>query len=291
MPLLKDIITRFRFMVEGGKLKKVTAATHAAEARLRAATFQARQFSGALNRVSMNIAGLVGIGAITGIVGGLGVGLVRANIEFGNLNARLETLTGSSENAAVAMKQIQDFAATGPNSIQQTTDAYMTLVQRGIEPTIDRMTALGDLAATRASDVGTLMQGAANLVLMGSSRVIEGATGIEFAVRGDKIIAEYRGVRTEIDRTDEALNDYLVSIGKSKAVAGGMAKMSKTLGGRLSNLKDALWQLAVAIGQAGLTDILKGMAEEAIKAADALQAWAKQEGNVSRCCNSNTLCW
>ena len=280
---LRDILTRFRFSVQSGKLRSVTAATRAAERRMRSATRQARRLTGALSGIGGRLGMALGMGALSAATAGLGAGILRANVEFQRLRATMVTVTGDAESAAEALDFAAGFAARTPFQIGEVTQAYIALRRRGVDPTAERLTALGDIAAANSRQLEDLMGGITGAVSAGTTRMLEGATGMDWAIRGNQIIAtQWDGTRVTIDRTTEAMVAYLTQLGQMSGIAGGMARQSATLGGRISNLKDQVWQLFVALGEAGLSDVLGTVIDRVRELASAIKKWASDRAKVKR---------
>lgn len=280
---LKDILTRFRFSVESGKLRQVTAATRAAEARMRAATRQARELSASVSGIGSRIGGAIGIGALGMAFAGLGRGLLDANVESQNLNAMMLTVTGSAEKAKAAMDFAAGFAAKTPFQISEVTSAYIALQRRGIDPTAERLTALGDITSANNRSMDDMLQGITGAVSSGTTRMLEGATGMDWAIRGSQITAtQWDGTKITIDRTTESLIEYLTKLGQMPGIAGGMARKSATLGGAISNLKDQIWQLFVAIGEAGLADVLQAATKGLERVTAAMKKWTSDTARMKR---------
>jgi hypothetical protein len=74
----------------------------------------------------------------------------------------------------------------------------------------------------------------------------------EFGIRakksGDNVIFTFKGVETQVKNTAEALQGYVVGLGNAEGVSGSMDKISKTLGGKMSNLGDNIDSLKLSIG-------------------------------------------
>jgi hypothetical protein len=62
--------------------------------------------------------------------------------------------------------------------------------------------------------------------------------GIKSKDAGDDVIFTFKGIETQVKKSDEAIQDYLLSLGDLKGVAGAMESISKTTGGVISNLQD-----------------------------------------------------
>lgn len=197
-------------------------------------------------------------GAIAGLGFAIGSGalvqyLAKANIQFQQLNARLQTFTGSAAAAKDTFDQLANFAATTPFELSDSVEAFITLRSAGIEPTTETLRRLGD----QASAFGGNIRDMAEAVRAASTGEMERLKrfGVVARLEGDHIIANFQGQQEVIDRTATGITNYLETLSKAK-FAGSMEREMATLGGAVSNLKDEFFQLATASGEAGLSGAL-----------------------------------
>lgn len=202
----------------------------------------ASQFKKDLGSLKGLVAGVFTAGALIDF----GKAVVNTTAEFQKMEAVLANTLGSSSNAQTAMKQIVSFASKTPYQVNELTDAFVKLANRGFIPTMEQMTSMGDLA----SSVGKSFDQLAEAVLDAQSGEFERLKefGIKSQQTGDKVIFTFKGISTEVQKTDTAIQDYLISLGKLEGVAGAMESISKTTGGILSNLGDNITGLFKDIG-------------------------------------------
>jgi len=175
-----------------------------------------------------------------------GKAVVSTTAEFQKMEAVLTTTLGSKSAAQVAMTQIVEFASKTPFQVNELTDSFVKLANRGFRPTLDQMTALGDLASSTGKSFDQLTEAALDAMTGEFERLKE--FGIRAKAEGDKVAFTFKGVTTEVEKTDEAIKDYLISLGNAEGVSGSMAAISETVGGQISNLQDNFSQLQLAIG-------------------------------------------
>lgn len=178
----------------------------------------------------------------------LGSEIIDVTAEFERYEAVLTTIfDGNNAKAKRQFAVLQDFAARTPFQIGEITDAYVQLQQRGLKPTEAQLTALGDLAA--ASGKGFLQVSEAVLnAQVGIYRNLK-QFGVTAAVDGNIVKLTFKGVTTELEKGSEALSQYLLNLGATAGIAGSTEKISATLGGRISNLKDNFTELFAVIGE------------------------------------------
>jgi hypothetical protein len=175
-----------------------------------------------------------------------GKAVVETTAEFQKMEAVLTTTLGSKSAAQVAMTQIVEFASKTPFQVNELTDSFVKLANRGFTPTLAQMNALGDLASSTGKSFDQLTEAALDAMTGEFERLKE--FGIRAKSEGDKVAFTFKGVTTEVEKTDEAIKDYLISLGNAEGVSGSMAAISETVGGQISNLQDNFTQLQLAIG-------------------------------------------
>jgi len=166
---------------------------------------------------------------------------------FQKFEAVLTNTLGSRSEAQKSLQMISDFAASTPFSVEELTGSFVKLANAGFKPTADEMRKLGDLASAFGKSFDQLTEGILDAQTFQFERLKE--FGIKAEQSGDKIAFTFKGVTTEVDKSSEAVKAYVLSLGDLQGVSGGMAAVSKTLEGQISNLGDAFGQLQLAIGK------------------------------------------
>ena len=177
--------------------------------------------------------------------------------KFEKLEASLRTVTGSAKNANIAFSFIQNFASKTPFQLEEVTDAFIKLKALGLNPSEEALTSYGNTATAMGKSLNQMIEAVADATTGEFERLKE--FGIKAKSQGDQVTFTFQGVSTTIQKNAEEIEGYLRSIGDLQ-FAGAMQEQAKTLNVSLSNMKDAFSKLAKAIGDAGLTDILMGMA-------------------------------
>jgi hypothetical protein len=166
--------------------------------------------------------------------------------EFQKLEAVLTNTLGDSSLAQKALLDIQEFAAVTPYGVTELTQAFVKLANSGFKPTISELRKLGDLASSTGKSFDQLAEAIIDAQTGEFERLKE--FGIRASKEGDKVTFAFKNVKTQVDFTSEAIQNYLLSLGEVEGVSGAMEAISKTLGGQLSNLDDEFDQLAKTIG-------------------------------------------
>lgn len=192
--------------------------------------------------VTSNISGVFSTAAIVSF----GKAVLDATAEYQKFSAVLGNTLGSSALANLKLKEIQKFAAETPFGVNELTGAFVKLANAGFKPTGDQMRKLGDLASSTGKSFDQLAEA-----------IIDAQTGEferlkEFGVRakdaGDSVIFTYKGVQTQVEKTSGSIRDYITNLGAAEGTSGSMAKISETLGGKISNLGDSWDQMLISVG-------------------------------------------
>ena len=158
--------------------------------------------------------------------------------EFAKYEAVLRNTLGSQDAAADSMKRLQQLAADTPYSLQEWTEGYIKLINRGIKPTNTELMQMGDIAASQGKTLDQFIEALLDAMTGENERLKE--FGIRANAAGDKVKFTFKGVTTEVEKSDSAIVNYVLSLGKLQGVAGGMAVQMNELAGQESNLGDTM---------------------------------------------------
>jgi tetratricopeptide (TPR) repeat protein len=200
----------------------------------------------AIGSAASKVGGIVAGAFAIGSVVSFGQGIIAATSEFQKYEAVLSNTLGSSSAAQLALSQIQQFAATTPFQINELTGAFVKLANQGFKPNITQMRLLGDLASSTGKSFDQLAEAILDAQTGEFERLKE--FGVRAAVAGDQVTFTFKGIKTQVDNTSEAIRGYVLSLGAAEGVSGSMEKISGTLGGRISNVQDSFTQLQTTIG-------------------------------------------
>ena len=184
------------------------------------------------------------IGRLLSGIGDFAKGTIKASAEFEQFRVVLTNSLGSGTKADMALSRIEKFASETPFSIQELTAAFVQLANRGITPSTETLTAMGDLASALGKPLQQVNE--AVLDVTNSERWTE--LGIKVKVNGDKITGTFRGMTVSAERSEKGALQLVEAFGKMEGVAGGMAEQAKTLNGQISNLKDKFAILSRELG-------------------------------------------
>jgi hypothetical protein len=172
--------------------------------------------------------------------------VLQATAEFEKMGAVLGNTLGSVGLAKLKLKEIEEFAARTPFGVNELTNSFVKLANQGFKPTGDQMRSLGDLAASTGKSFDQLAEAIIDAQVGEFERLKE--FGVRAKDAGDKVIFTFKGVQTTVDKSSEAIRNYVTSLGNAEGVSGSMATISQTLTGKISNLGDAWDQMLISVG-------------------------------------------
>jgi transcription antitermination factor NusG len=185
------------------------------------------------------------VGVVSGLFAGFGAKLIEITGKFQTFEAVLTNTLGSNSAARSSLQMITDFAAKTPYQVDDLTDSFIKLANRGVVLTRDQMTKIGDVAAVLGKPFSQLNE--AILDINNPERWKE--IGVKAQTVGDKVRLSFKGQTVEVERTEKGVLKAIEAFGKMEGVAGTMAVISETLQGKISNLGDAWDQMFIKIGQ------------------------------------------
>jgi hypothetical protein len=168
--------------------------------------------------------------------------------KFEKYEAVLGNALGTHEKAIKAMDDIKKMAAETPFSVDELTESYVKYVNRGIQPTMEEMVKMGDIAASQGKSFDQLTEAILDAGTGEFERLKE--FGIQASKSGDEVVLSFKGMQQTVANTPEAITGALLAFGELQGVQGGMAVISQTLEGRISNLGDNFDSLKLIIGEA-----------------------------------------
>lgn len=179
------------------------------------------------------------------------------------LEAALKTATGSAEGATQAFAALEKFALTTPYGLEDSTQAFIKLVNMGLNPSERALTSYGNTAAAMGRDLESMVDAVANASVGNFMSLRQ--FGIRAQVEGDNVAMTFRGVTTEVANNAQAIEEYLLRLGEVE-FAGAMADRAATVDGALAELGDAWDSLFDRINKAGVGDAMRKGIETATEA-------------------------
>ena len=254
------------------------------EARIASTGREAVKAGGFLEKFRTGAIMGLGAAAAQSAIGVLGEGVRAAGAfavdtaaNFERLRTALETTTGSQAAANAKFAELQKFAAETPFSLEEVTEGYIKLSNRGVDASSRMLTSLGNTASAMGKTLDDAVEAVADAVTGENERLKE--FGIVGRLAGDQVAYTFRGVTTMVKRDAAAIAEYIASVGEAN-FAGGMEKQAQTLGGLFSTLKDTAAQFADTLMSSGVADVLKDIMREVTGLAGGSSALAKELGGA-----------
>jgi hypothetical protein len=199
-----------------------------------------------------------GAGAFVGAlaVGG-GFALSKAG-DMESLRARLKVLEGGEAKATETFDRIKALAQEMPSTVEEVTSALVGLRSQGLTATDEALRAHSDMASSAGKSILEWSEAVKDATTGERERLKE--FGVTAKDMGDTVKFTFRGVTTEVDDNQEAVEKYLISLGKVEGVAGASAAQMATLKGVISNFEDALTNaIDEAMQTSGALEEAKGL--------------------------------
>lgn len=207
-------------------------------------------------------------GLVTGIIGAttlmgtLGVAGLNAANQFEKGQLKYETLLGSQQKALERISQLQDFAAKTPFELNQITQADVILQGFGIRSE-KLLRTIGDAASISETGFSDL-----SLVLGQLSQSKDLQNIRQLVNRGIVSFNELSDAGIKFAKDGSVVNSVAETYSKvvsimEKKFGGGMDKLSSTMEGRLSTLKDSFnLKLGEIATNTGFQDFVKNAISE-----------------------------
>jgi hypothetical protein len=195
-----------------------------------------------MNKLKNVIVGVFAVAAIWSFTNKV----VEARAEYEKFSAVLTNTFQSADVGKAALTMLNQFATETPFALNELTGAFVKLVNRGFNPAKEELRKMGDLAASQGKGFDQLTEAILDAESGEFERLKE--FGVKASKAGDQVSFSFKGVTTTVKNNATAIRDAIMQYGNMKGVAGSMESISKTLGGRISNLGDQWNNFLVAVG-------------------------------------------
>lgn len=233
-----------------GVVKKIDNATGGLITKFEKLNSKTNKFEGALQRVWVNFKDIAmvaaGAFAITGIAE-FSTEAIRLAADQEKLNTTLTQTFQSAEMASAALNMIDDKASHLPFLLNDLEGGFQTLVARGIVPTSNEMDKLADIA----SYFGQSFSETSNILAAGGMERMLALRQLGITITKDQdnyFELTFKGVTTRIQKTSDALKDYILGLGDLPGIKGMANKIGNTIIGQSTILKNKFEMLKEEIG-------------------------------------------
>ncbi|MCK8493804.1 hypothetical protein M0L20_18200 [Spirosoma sp. RP8] len=236
---------------------------------------------------------------IVGYIVDIGKSIFETTAKFEKYEKVLTTAFGGNVKLAKeSLAALKELGATTAFSVDELTDGYIKLVNRGIRPSKSEMVALTDLAASQGKTFDQLVEGLLDAATGEFERLKEFGTRASKA--GEEVTFKFKDANLVIKNTGEGfevldkksgkvVNTFksqedatlgvMTALGKMDGVGGQNAQMMETLNGKSSNLGDSFDALKVELGT-GLRPIFVAILDLVSRSIPALSLLGKAIGTV-----------
>lgn len=232
----------------------LNANTRGLEKGFKKAKRKVNDFTKSIFNIKTAVAGALGIGGIGAMVGNL----VAVNSEMQRLKSGLKTVTGSAENASAAFDKIKKFSVETPFELNEITDAFIRLKAYGLDPSERALKSYGNVASAMGKSLNQVIEAVADATTGEFERLKEFGIRAAKIKNTDLVKLTFQGVTDTIKLNSEAITGYLQAIGENQ-FAGAMEDQMRNLGPAFSNLRTAVQDLKIAIGEGGLNDAISAV--------------------------------
>jgi tape measure domain-containing protein len=245
---------------------------------------QLEGFSSQLQGLGGRLSALFGAGAMIGA----GSWALKLAADLQTASVAFEVMLGDANQAQQLLKDLKEFSAATPFELGDLQNGARTLLAFGIEAKqiLPTMQMLGDVAGGDAQKLQSLTMVFGQIASAGKltggdllQLINVGFNPLqEIAKKTGKSVAELKDEMSKGQISFEMVRDAFASAtAEGGRFHGMMDKMSKTLTGRFSTLKDNVGQLALSFGE-----ILLPAAEKIVAIGNDLLAWANSLDAVTQ---------
>jgi hypothetical protein len=187
-----------------------------------------------------------------------GVNVVDTGAKFEKYQNVLNNTLGDTEKGAEAFEMLQVQAAKTNFTLDEMTEGYIKMANRGLRPGTEELTKIGDVANTLGKPFGDVVEAINDI--NNTERWNE--LGIKAVTTGDKVSLTFKGVTQEVDRTEAGVMGAITAFGEMNGVVGMTATIAGGAEGKLSNMDDKLDSLYSGIfnkGKDGFNNLIDWM--------------------------------
>lgn len=223
---------------------------------------------------------ILNFGNLTKVLAGVGLiqfgrSVVSTTRTFEDLNATLRAITGSAEAADKAFAIIRQFTATTTFQLENVTEGFITLLNAGINPSVENLTAFGNVAAAFNRDITQVTRAIFNATT-GEMEMLK-QFGIKAKQNQDTIDVTFDGVTQTIEKSADSIVNFVADIGKIKFPTA-LEERAMTLSGAISNMQDSMSEFFFAVGEGGFKDVLRDLALSTKAMLDEMRPLARTVG-------------
>lgn len=233
-----------------------------------------------LKRINRIIVG----GFIGRTIASWGSAVLNTTVDFEKFEKRLKNVFGGENQAKQYLSQITDFAVKAKLPLDQVTESFVDLAQRGNALDPSQMQRLGDFAVFTATDIGQLSDAIGSV----SDPDKWKAFGVDVAVSGKKMKATFQGMTVEVQNSQSGAINMINAFGRLNEVQGASSKQTQEVGRGLVGLSNKFQALQQNIGEkfkplilgtinvlSSLIDTIGGVVNWVSESSESIKFWSK----------------
>lgn len=204
-------------------------------------------FLGQMKELGQQAATFISAGILIGIVKGVTQGIIEVGSKFENLKMMISNALGGVEEGNMAMEMLKSLASETSQNIEDVAGGFNKLINRGIKPAKKEIIQMTDVAKSQGKDLDQYIEAILDAMTGENERLKE--FGVKTKDAGDSVIFTFKGISTEVKKSEQDIYNYLVALGKVPGVVGMSAKAAGTFDGRMQSIKSSIDSIKIEIFQ------------------------------------------
>lgn len=195
--------------------------------------------------------------------------IVEVTTEAEKAQARLRAAgIQSAEQVKEVFNILEEMSSKPPFGLEETTDAFIKLVNQGLDPSKKALEAYSDLAYA----TGSSLTGVVDAIVAATNGQTRSLTqfGVKATQEIDGLVVTFRGNTEKIKGDAASIEQYMQRISAANYL-GASAAAADTMGGKLDMLKDAWNDVWRAISDTGIGQAIKDSLDVATQALSDLE--------------------
>ena len=199
--------------------------------------------------------------------------IVEVTSEAEKAQARLRSVGIQSANDIKEVFDIlEEMSSKPPFGLEETTEAFVKLVDKGLDPSKKALEAYSDLAVGTGRSLTGVVDAIA-LAANGQTRALV-QFGIKATQEMDGLVVTFRGNTEKIKGDAASIEQYMQKVAAQNYL-GAAAAVADTMGGKLDMLKDSWDDVWRAVSDSGVGQAIKDALDMATAALAELEAQIK----------------
>lgn len=216
------------------------------------------------------VAAFAAVAAGAGAVGFALHKIVDVTTEAEKAQARLRAVgIQSAKDVKEVFDILEEMSSKPPFGLEETTEAFVKLVNQGLDPSKKALEAYSDLAV----GTGSSLTGVVDAIAMAANGQTRSLTqfGIKATQEMDGLVVTFRGNTEKIKGDAASIEQYMQKVAAQNYL-GAAAAVADTMGGKLDMLKDSWDDVWRAVSDTGIGQAIKDALNMATAALAELEA-------------------